>query len=128
MPRKVYTCRWAGLQQLHVCMSYERPSLIYTHTHVAAKKRKGGGGSTLSEEERDVIDLSHVEAAMQASITALKWEYTNTLITRLTPGVCVCVCVCVRVRVRVCVCVCVCVCVPLNHTSKSLSMPILIYR
>ena len=44
-----------------------------------------------------MIDLARVEAAMQASITALKWEYTNTLVTRLTPGIisstqCVCVC------------------------------------
>jgi hypothetical protein len=57
----------------------------------ATKKRKGGGvgGSSLSEEERDVIDLSHTEAAMQASVTALKKEYTINLVTRLTPGLCV---------------------------------------
>ena len=41
----------------------------------------------LSEEEREVIDMKQVEAAMSNSITALKWEYTNTLVTRLTPGV-----------------------------------------
>lgn len=41
----------------------------------------------MSEEERDVIDLGRVEAAMQAAITALKWEYAYTLVTRLTPGV-----------------------------------------
>ena len=41
----------------------------------------------LSEEEKEVIDLEHVEAAMSNAITALKWEYTNTLVTRLTPGV-----------------------------------------
>ncbi|CAI8034899.1 Ribosome-recycling factor, mitochondrial, partial [Geodia barretti] len=54
----------------------------------ATKKRKGGGvgGSSLSEEERDVIDLSHTEAAMQASVTALKKEYTINLVTRLTPA------------------------------------------
>lgn len=51
---------------------------------IAAKKK--GGGSSLSEEEREVIDLARVEAAMQAAITALKWEYSNTLVTRLTPG------------------------------------------
>ena len=59
--------------------------------YAAIKKRKGGGvgGSSLSEEERDVIDLSHTEAAMQASVTALKKEYTINLVTRLTPGLCV---------------------------------------
>lgn len=53
-----------------------------------AAKKKGvvGGGSSLSEEEKEVIDLPRVEAAMQAAITALKWEYSNTLVTRLTPG------------------------------------------
>ena len=40
----------------------------------------------MSEEEREVIDLGRVEAAMQAAITALKWEFSNTLVTRLTPG------------------------------------------
>lgn len=56
----------------------------------AAKKRKGGGGgSLLTEEERDVLDLPRIEAAMQASITALKREYTHNLVTRLTPGVCI---------------------------------------
>lgn len=53
-----------------------------------AKKKTGGvGGASLSEEEKDVIDLARVEAAMQASLTALKWEYTNTLVTRITPGI-----------------------------------------
>ena len=60
---------------------------------VPAKKKAGGGGAgaSLSEEEREVIDLARMEAAMQASITALKWEYTNTLITRITPGILVCI-------------------------------------
>lgn len=40
----------------------------------------------LTEEERDVLDLPRVEAAMQASIAALKREYTHNLVTRLTPG------------------------------------------
>ena len=54
----------------------------------AAKKKGGGGGGglSLSEEEREVIDLARVEGAMQAAITALKWEFSNTLVTRLTPG------------------------------------------
>lgn len=40
----------------------------------------------MSEEERQVIDLARVEAAMHAATTALKWEYANTLVTRLTPA------------------------------------------
>ena len=51
-----------------------------------AKKKGAVGVSSLSEEEREVIDLARVEMAMQAAFTSLKWEYTNTLVTRLTPG------------------------------------------
>ena len=60
---------------------------IYTLTY-AAKKRVGGGssGSSLSEEEREVIDLGRVESSMQAAVTALTREFNNTLVTRLTPG------------------------------------------
>ena len=54
--------------------------------HITTAKKKGGGASSLSEEERDVIDLARVETSMQAAITALKWEYSNSLVTRLTPG------------------------------------------
>ena len=54
----------------------------------AAKKKVGGGssGSSLSEEEKEVIDLGRVESSMQAAVTALTREFSNTLITRLTPG------------------------------------------
>ena len=57
-----------------------------TANKLSTAKKKGGGASSLSEEERDVIDLAKVESSMQAAITALKWEYSNTLVTRLTPG------------------------------------------
>lgn len=41
---------------------------------------------TLSEEDHGVIDLSRVVTAMDAATSALKYEYSNTIITRITPG------------------------------------------
>ena len=58
---------------------------------ILAKKvggRKGAGGAILSQEDRQVIDLSLVESGMQAAISGLKSEYSNALIIRLTPGTC----------------------------------------
>lgn len=40
----------------------------------------------LSEEDQDIINLDKVESAMEAAINALKYEYTNSIITRITPG------------------------------------------
>ena len=42
----------------------------------------------LSEDDQDIIDLDKVESSMEAAINALKYEYTNSIITRITPGWC----------------------------------------
>ena len=87
-PHEVKPCHvYSIMRSNYTCV--KSPIHTHTHTTAAGRKRKGGGGLNLTEEERDVIDLSRVEAAMQASITSLKWEYTNSLVTRLTPGLCV---------------------------------------
>ena len=79
---------WPKLQAVacHVHESYDTHTHHHMNPYAAAKKKRGGGGSSLTEEEREVIDLSRVEAAMQAAIAVLKKEYTNTLVTRLTPS------------------------------------------
>ena len=41
----------------------------------------------LDEGEVDVINLERLESSMQAAINALKYEYTNTVIARITPGI-----------------------------------------
>ena len=41
----------------------------------------------LSEDDQDVIDLERIELSMEAAVDALKYEYTNSIITRITPGV-----------------------------------------
>ena len=46
----------------------------------------------LSEDDQDVINLDKVESSMEAAINALKYEYTNSIITRITPGTCTNMC------------------------------------
>lgn len=41
---------------------------------------------SIGEEEEAVVDFEGLSSAMVAAVNALKWEYTNTVITRLTPG------------------------------------------
>ena len=41
----------------------------------------------LSEDDQDIINLDKVESSMEAAVNALKYEYTNSIITRITPGV-----------------------------------------
>ena len=40
----------------------------------------------LNEDDQDIIDLEKVESSMEAAINALKHDYTNSIITRITPG------------------------------------------
>lgn len=41
----------------------------------------------LGEGEQDVVDLEKLEASMQATLKSLKWDYSNTITARVTPGV-----------------------------------------
>ena len=41
----------------------------------------------LNEDDQGVINLDKVESSMEAAINALKYEYTNSIITRITPGI-----------------------------------------
>ena len=40
----------------------------------------------LNEDDQDIIDLEKVESSMEAAVNALKHDYTNSIITRITPG------------------------------------------
>lgn len=40
----------------------------------------------LGEGEQDVVDLEKLEASMQATLKSLKWDYSNTITARVTPG------------------------------------------
>lgn len=42
--------------------------------------------SLLSEEEGSLVDLEKVTKSMTAAVSSLKWEYTNTVVSRVTPG------------------------------------------
>lgn len=41
----------------------------------------------MGEEEQDVVDLGRLESGMVAAVKGLKWEYTNTITARISPGV-----------------------------------------
>ncbi len=47
-------------------------------------------GSSVGEEEGKVLDLQKLHSSMGAAVNALKWEYSNSLITRVTPGMAGC--------------------------------------
>ena len=42
--------------------------------------------SILSEDESSLIDLDKLADKMSSALKALEWEYTNTVINRITPG------------------------------------------
>ena len=47
---------------------------------------KRGQVAVLGEEEQDVVDLEKLEGSMQATLKGLKWDYSNTITARITPG------------------------------------------
>lgn len=60
-------------------------ALTCRHTLTAKSQQR------LNEEETKVIDLEHVEVAMQAAVTGLRSEFTNTITARITPGITCCI-------------------------------------
>ena len=41
---------------------------------------------SIGEEERRTVDFDGLSSSMEAAVKALKWEYANTIVTRITLG------------------------------------------
>lgn len=61
-------------------------SLYFVRARVAKKSTQ-----KLSEDDQDILDLERVESSMEAAVNALKYEYTNSIIARITPGMYDCI-------------------------------------
>ncbi|KAL5466894.1 hypothetical protein EMCRGX_G031052 [Ephydatia muelleri] len=62
-----------------------RPWASVSVRHYAKKGQKAR--SLLSEEEGSLVDLEKVTKSMTAAVSSLKWEYTNTVVSRVTPAI-----------------------------------------
>ena len=40
----------------------------------------------LTEADNELVDIDSLEGDMQASLNALRWEFTHTVTPRLSPG------------------------------------------
>lgn len=64
------------------CTTILKSTLLSQITSNVGQKAR----SILSEEEGSVMDLERVTKSMTAAVNSLKWEYTNTVVSRITPG------------------------------------------